>query len=93
MILLGKIHILFRSCYKWTEHAVYFPVGTISLKTGENVVPAHASGFPAIFEFSVVFAVIPKGCLQVALVVAGIYNSTRSRTAPDIGQRTNQFSV
>ena len=36
--------------------------------------PAHASGFPAIFEFSVVFAVIPKGCLQVALVVAGIYN-------------------
>ena len=76
MILLGKIHILFRSCYKWTEHTVYFPHRTISFKTGENVVPAHASGFPAIFEFSVVFAVIPKGCLQVALVVAGIYNTT-----------------
>ena len=40
---LGKVHILLGSCYKWTKHSVYFPLGTISFKTGENVVPAHAS--------------------------------------------------
>ena len=48
MILLDKLHILLRSCYKGTEHAVYFPHGTISFKTGENVVrmsPGKAAMF------------------------------------------------
>ena len=36
--IVGKIHILLWIWYKLTEHAVYFPHGTISFKTGENVV-------------------------------------------------------
>ena len=59
MILLEKIHILLRSCYKWTEHAVCFPHGTISFKTGENVV--HMSQGKAAM-FSLCLYLIANGC-------------------------------
>ena len=44
---------------------------------------AHDRNLP---PFSVVFAVIPKGCLQVALVVAGIYNSASKSLAKGLDQ-------
>ena len=59
MILLDKLHILLRSCYKGTEHAVYFPHGTISFKTRENVV-RMSPGKAAMFSLCLYLAA--DGC-------------------------------